>query len=96
MLFGVPALRMLTLQPVTEETRLDHLGSMIELHGIMARDEVAPLSTHLYHWRPGEPVSAATSNEPGAPGPYLTLPQSVMEAIAGPDSGAWEVQRPVA
>ena len=96
MLFGVPALRQITLQPVTEETTLAHLGSMIELHGILACDEVAPLSTHLYHWRPGEPVSAATSTEAGSPGTMLTLPKSVMEAIAGPDSGAWEVQRPVA
>ncbi|WP_077489132.1 hypothetical protein [Sinomonas mesophila] len=93
-LFGVPALRQITFQTVTEETTMAHLGSMIELHGILALDEAAPLSTHLYHWRPGEPVSAATST--GEEGPVLTLPQSVMEAIAGPGSEAWEVQRPVA
>ena len=96
MLFGVPALRQITLQPVTEQTTVAHLGSMVELHGILARDEVAPLSAHLYHWRPGEPVSAATSTVAGSPGTVLTLPKSVMEAIAGPDCGAWEAQRPVA
>ena len=96
MIFGVPALRQITFQPVTEETTVAHLGSMIELHTILARNEVAPLSTHLYHWRPGEPVSAATSTAAGSKGTVLTLPKSVMEAIAGTDCGAWEAQRPVA
>lgn len=87
--FGVPALRMITFAMSEGTMSLQGLKNMLEIHSILARDEVAPLSPHVYWWRPGSPVLAATSVEDG--GLALTLPQSAMEAIVGVDSGAVEV-----
>lgn len=87
--FSVPALRMITVSMSEETMSLDGIRSMLEINSILAKDEVAPLSPHVYWWRPGYPVQAATSFEDGHLA--LTLPKSVMEAIAGPDSGAQEV-----
>ncbi|WP_430295950.1 hypothetical protein [Sinomonas sp. B1-1] len=87
--FGVPALRMITLHLVDEETTVEGLEGMLGLNAILGKEEIAPLSGHLYWWRPGEQVQAATSNEDGALA--LTLPASVMRAVAGPDGDYWEV-----
>lgn len=87
--FSVPALRMITFSEVGEDTTVEGVISMLEVNAILAKDEVAPLSRHLYWWRPGGEVLAATEFENGQL--VLTLPKSVMEAIAGQDSGAEEV-----
>lgn len=88
-LFSVPALRMIAFSEVTEHTGVAGITSMLTLNGILAQDEVAPLSPHLYWWRPGEAVHAATATLDGHV--VLTLPQSVMEAVAGTDSETLEV-----
>ncbi|WP_369047007.1 hypothetical protein [Sinomonas sp. P10A9] len=87
--FSVPALRMITFSEVSEETTVEGVISMLEVNAILAKGEVAPLSRHLYWWRPGGEVMAATEFEHGQP--VLTLPKSVMEAIAGHGSGAEQV-----
>lgn len=87
--FSVPALRMITFSMSEETMSLTGVRSMLEITSILAKDEVAPLSPHVYWWRPGDRVQAATSFEDGQLA--LTLPKSVMEAIAGPDNGAREV-----
>lgn len=60
-LFGVPALRMLLFTVTEESVTPDGIRSMLELNAILAQDEVAPLSPHVYWWRPGGPVQAVTS-----------------------------------
>lgn len=89
MFFSVPALRMITLSMSEETMSVAGIRSMLEITSILAKDEVAPLSPHVYWWRPGEPVQAATSYQDGKVA--LTLPRSVMEAVAGPESAAQEV-----
>ncbi|GAB4099173.1 hypothetical protein [Sinomonas halotolerans] len=88
-LLSVPALRQIAVQPLTEHSTVEHVAAMLGFNRILGEHEVAPLSPHVFHWRPGGPVTAATTVEPE--GLALTLPRSVMEAVAGKDSGAWEV-----
>lgn len=87
--FSVPALRMITVSMSEGTMTLEGIKSMLEINAILAKDEIAPLSPHVYWWRPGDAVRSATSYEDGQLA--LTLPESVMEAIAGPDSGAERV-----
>ncbi|NUP74212.1 MAG: hypothetical protein HOQ07_06140 [Sinomonas sp.] len=80
-LFCVPAHRQLGLYIVDEETTLADVHRMIELASILGEDEVAPLSPHLFWWRPGEPVTAATVEGPD--GLVIALPEGILGTVAG-------------
>ncbi|GAB3274451.1 hypothetical protein GCM10027449_12780 [Sinomonas notoginsengisoli] len=86
--FGVPALRMITFSVIEESMTLNGVESMLELNSILGQDELAPLSPHVYWWRPGDPVRPATSFEDGHL--TLTLPQTTTERTAGAGGNAEE------
>lgn len=64
-LFCVPAHRLLGFHLVTEETTRQDVDRMRDLASILGTDEVAPLSSDLFWWAPGRPVT--TDVPVGAP-----------------------------
>ncbi|WP_422936100.1 hypothetical protein [Sinomonas sp. P47F7] len=61
LLFCVPAHRMLGFQDVDGLASVEDVHRMRDLVAILAEGEVAPLSSELFWWRPGQPIVAATA-----------------------------------
>ena len=84
-LFSVPALRMIAFTLTEDSVSHEGIRSMLELNAVLAQDEVAPLSPHVYWWRPGTPLRQATAWEDGAV--VVSAPEELGRLLAGQEAG---------
>jgi hypothetical protein len=85
-LFGVPALRMIAVSATEDSVSHEGVRSMLGLNAVLAQDEVAPLSPHVYWWRPGAGLRQATAWRDGRV--EVALPEELAELLGGPDGRA--------
>lgn len=85
-LFSVPALRMIAFSVTEGSVSRAGIRSMLELNAVLAQDEVAPLSPHVYWWRPGAAVQQATAWEDGHV--VVSVPEELAVLLGGQDGRA--------